>query len=341
MNEKDIFLSICIPSYNRPNELERLLESIDIKKYVNEIEIIINENHSPKRYDSRKKVVSYSQNHNYDVKFFVNRDNYGYDRNLRIVASRAKGCYVMFMSDDDQFIPDALDQFITFLKQNQDVCYVLRRYQTINKLGEKEEFRYASHSVKFKEGEKAVVELYRRSVFLSGLTFKKECFRQFNISKFDGTLLFQLYIQSTICLSHTSCYCDIPLVFCNMDGIPCFGDSYNEKKLYSYGKNTISSSLNFLHKSQNLIKIFDEMNNTNLCPKIIKTYSKYSYGFLKEHRNDGIRNFFRYTWKLIKMGYGCSLYFYIYFIGLLFLGTDNCQNIIRKMKDKLGQTPNL
>jgi len=341
MEEKKVFLSICIPSYNRPDELKRLLESIDIKHYIDEIEIIVCENHSPRRETSKKNVELYKKKHDYKIYYFENDSNYGYDKNLRLVASKANGEYVMFVSDDDQFLPNALDRYIYFVKCNNDICYILRRYQTVDDYGKIEEFRYSSHSIKFKAGEKAVIELYRRSVFLSGLTFKKQCFTDYNTDLFDGTLLFQLYIQSTICLHFPSCYCDIPLVRCNTGGTPYFGDSDREKELYSYGKNTIETSLNFLSQSQKLIKTFDKLNHTNISSCVIKSYSKYSYGFLKEHRDEGILDYVKYSFRLMQMGYGRTIYFYIYFIGVLFLGKTNCQKLIRIIKKIAGQTPHL
>ena len=52
-------LSICIPSYNRPDELLRLLTSIDAKDD-NNIEIVIREDCSPKREEIRNVVNTYA-----------------------------------------------------------------------------------------------------------------------------------------------------------------------------------------------------------------------------------------------------------------------------------------
>ena len=46
--------SICIPSYNRPAEIRRLLDSIDTM-YVDGIEIVICEDKAPKRLEVRKQ----------------------------------------------------------------------------------------------------------------------------------------------------------------------------------------------------------------------------------------------------------------------------------------------
>ena len=56
MEEK--LFSICIPSYNRPAEIRRLLNSIDTT-HVDEVEIVICEDKSPKREEIRKQVLDF------------------------------------------------------------------------------------------------------------------------------------------------------------------------------------------------------------------------------------------------------------------------------------------
>lgn len=51
MNSTPI-LSICITSYNRPNELYRCLKSIDVSN-ISDIEVVISEDKSPKREEIR------------------------------------------------------------------------------------------------------------------------------------------------------------------------------------------------------------------------------------------------------------------------------------------------
>lgn len=55
------FFSICIPSYNRPAEIRRLLDSIDTTHF-DEVEIVICEDKAPKREEVRAQVQDLSQN---------------------------------------------------------------------------------------------------------------------------------------------------------------------------------------------------------------------------------------------------------------------------------------
>ena len=189
-------LSICIPSYNRPDELERLLNSIDASDTAS-VEIVIREDNSPKRKEIRSMVEEYQSNTFYDVIYIENETNYGYDKNIRSLARTAQGKWVMFMGDDDVFVEDGLDKYLSFLKDHDELGYVLRRYQTQNSDGQIEEYRFADKHVFLEAGQNAVVEFFRRSVIISGYTYRNECFDDYECEQFDGTLLFQLYTKAT------------------------------------------------------------------------------------------------------------------------------------------------
>ncbi len=336
----NILLSICILSYNRTNELERLLKSIDSKK-IDEIEIIVKEDCAPNRDKVRSIVRRYADSSSYITKYIENSSNFGYDKNLRTIAKEANGKWVMFMGDDDIFFPDAIDKFIDFLDENKHIAYVLRRYRNIYKDGRTEEYRYSKKNEYFNSGEQAIVELFRRSVFISGFTFKKECFSDYDCLKYDGTLLFQLYILSKICLNYPSAYCDILITQCIEGGIPYFGNSKAEKDLYTSGTNSIENSLNFLRQVKYLTENFDKDNNTNITEKVLKSYSKYSYGFLHEHIDDGIPVFKKYAKEIKKMGMGDSVYFSIYYWMLIILGKKKSRYLIAGIKRIVGKTPRL
>lgn len=337
-NEK--FLSICIPSYNRPNELLRLLNSIDASDE-KKIEVVIREDNAPKRSEVRHVVDEFRRNTKYTVIYIENEDNFGYDRNIRNVAESATGKWVLFMGDDDVFIKGSLDKYIDFLKHHKSLGYILRRYRSEDFSGKEEEFRYSDRHVFLRPGEKAIIEFFRRSVFISGFTFQKKYFKDYDCFDYDGTLLFQLYIQACICLKYPSAYCDIPITKRIEGGVPFFGKSESEKDLYDSGKNTIQNSINFLGQVKVIAESFDVKNNTNVTKDIMKSYSKYSYGYLIEHREEGAKIFNRYAKELKKIGLGDSFYFDIYYYALLILGKKRCQKLIRMLKIIYKKTPRL
>ncbi len=219
MDNKDFYVSICIPCYNRPVEIKRLLESVDASN-ASEIEIVITENDSPKRKEIRQTVEEVKKNSPYQIDYYENEENFGYDKNLRGCAAKAHGKWIIFMGDDDVFIRGSLDKYIRFLKAHEDLGYVLRRYKAEYVDGKVEEYRYDNKDVFFEPSVESYVELFRRSVFISGFTFRRECFQDYDCSDYDGTLLFQLYIEALVCMKYPSAYCDIPITKSIEGGTP-------------------------------------------------------------------------------------------------------------------------
>lgn len=340
--ENKFLLSICIPSYNRDIELKRLLESIDASgQNASELEVVIREDMSPKRSMISDVVSEYKQHAPYSVNYIENQENYGYDKNIRCVAECASGEWIIFMGDDDMFVPGALNKYMNFLRENEQIGYVLRRYRVTYKDGRQEHYRYARGHVFFDLGEKTIIELFRRSVFISGFTFKKKWFNDYKCDDYDGSLLFQLYILACVCKYHKSCYCDILITEALEGGTPYFGISKAEQNLYDSGCNSIRNSLNFMKQVKFLAENIDKKLGTNIKEAVMISYSKYSYGFLHEHRDDGFRAFNIYMNELRKMGFARTYHFYLYYFALLILGKNNCKKIIMFIKKKHGHTPRI
>ncbi|TDE04764.1 glycosyltransferase family 2 protein [Flavobacterium sandaracinum] len=334
-------ISICIPSYNRPEELGRLLESIDSEKK-ELIQIVICEDKSPKRDDIGIVVDNYKKQTTYDVKYLENLQNLGYDKNLRELFQHADGEYVLFMGDDDMFIPKALDNYIVFLNQHKDCGYILRSYRNIYKDGSTEYFKYYKSNTKFDAGVNTYIELFDKSVFISGFCIKREYSLPFMTDELDGSLLFQLYLLAEVCIRYPSAYCEIPLTQAVVgNSVPMFGSSEAEKGLYTPGSITIENSINFLKMYFKVIKYVDKNNGINSLDTIQKNMSKYSYPSIAIQWEKGRKEYKKYVCELRKIGMDKSIYFEIYNIGLLLFGKKICDNLIRFIKRILGRRPKL
>ena len=231
MRDKDILLSICIPSYNRPEEISRLLKSIDIQEY-QKIEIVICEDFSPKREQVRQVINEFKKISKYNVIYIENEINLGYDKNLRECIKSAKGKWIMYMGDDDTFVPDAMDAYLEFLEEHNELGYILRSYRALHEDGSVEQFKYYENTCFFSSGFNTYVELFRKSVFISGFSFRREYALENMTDLFDGTLLYQLYILAEICMKYPAAYYGVPITQMTDEGIPYFGTSESEKKLH-------------------------------------------------------------------------------------------------------------
>lgn len=289
-----MFLSICIPNYNRPQELLRLLKTID-SSHKDQIEIVICEDKSPRMLEVRKVVSTFKEKSPYSINYKENNINLGYDKNIKECAKNARGEWIVYMGNDDEFVQGSLDKLIDFLSSNSNLGYVLKSHYYIHKNGKKERFRYYNDNKFFEPGLDSYVQMFRKSVFISGFTIKNNLIKPLLKDDFDGTLLFQLYLLAEICLKNKSAYFDTPLTQQYDDGVPEFGNAESEKGVYTPGSRTINGSLNFLKGYSKITKYIDNKYAINSTDLIKKDMSKYFYPSLAMQRNMGIPIFLKYV----------------------------------------------
>ena len=338
---KTPILSICIPSYNRPAELSRLLSSVDCDP--DSIEIVVCEDCAPLREQVRKAVDDFQTGARCVVKYEENPTNLGYDGNLRKLIETASGEFVLFMGDDDWFNEGALDQFLRFLNANRDVGYVLRSYLGMHPDGKLEPFRYLDGPQRFQAGLSTCAWMYKRTVSICGVTFKRESAVKYATDRFDGSLLYQLYLVLEVCYREPSVYSDIPVAIAAQtyrEDKPQFGVANKEKNRFQPGKVTIDNSINFSKGFFQISRSFDDEHGTNLTELITRDLSRYSYPFLSIQRKRGVREFMNYAYRLAKeTRMNATWHYYFYTISLLILGERICDLVILRIKQHLGHTP--
>lgn len=336
--EDKFFLSICIPSYNRPQALRRLLDSVDVKDS-KLVEIVICEDKSPARELIRETVEDYKQKTEYSVVYIENKVNLGFDKNWRELSIKASGHYLLYMGDDDAFIPGQLDVFIDWLKKHPDPYYILRSY--IRKYGKKEEdieyFHYYDNDMFFEPGTDGYKAFFRKSISMSGYTIKRCCSLEFLTEDVDNTLLYQLYLLAEVCLKYPSAYCNTPCAMLISEYDNLFGNSEVEKGTYIPGQG-VGTNLNFISSFFKIADYIDAKHGLNVAEEIKKEYSKYSFYIIAGKRKYGIKVFNDYVKQLRSIGLDSSIYFNIYYLGLLFFGKNACLWIIRMIKKIKGRS---
>jgi abequosyltransferase len=335
-------LSICIPAYNRPRQLAELIASIDCDPAM--VEVVICEDASPGRAEIGAEVALLQGSLPYTIRYFENQQNLGYDGNLRELVARASGKFVMFMGDDDLFVPQALDRFISFLRTHSGKKYVLRSYLVRHPEGV-EQFRYMAQVTDLPPGEDTVAWLFKRSVTICGFTIDRAEALRHATAEVDGTLLYQLYLMAEVCLEWPSVYCDFPVaqaIQSYRDDKPMFGASSTEKQKYTPGSISQDNSVNFTKSYFELTEYLDRRHATQLTRKVRLSLSKYSYPFLSIQRRHGRSAFLRYANRLeTECGFGITPHFHLYKWTLYALGEGNCDRMIRLIKRVIGRTPEL
>lgn len=335
MEEKKYLISVCIPSYNRPETLGRLLRSVDTK-YRDKVQIVICEDKAPKREEVRAVVEEYKKDSPYDVKYVENEVNLGHGKNFRQCIKQADGEYVTYMGDDDVFESGKFDGFIEWLEQNHQLGYVLRAW-----VGGSQEFNYYKGLQYFEPSAETYEAFYLKSVFMSGFTIKRDYAYELPVvEELDDTLLYQLYMMAEVVMKYPSAYYPVIFVRDVGDGGSFFGSSATEKGKFKAGR-TVGNSLFMIKGFLRITEYIDQKHGLNSTSHIQMEMSKYSYPLMHNTRNYGKKEFKEHVAKLRELGLDCSKYFNVYYYGLLWFGKPLCDKVIDFFKKVIGHRPNL
>lgn len=118
MKNNKPYLSICIPTFNRSQELNACLESLIMQPelHTGEIEVVVSDNYST---DNTNSIVEqYIKQCEY-IHFFKNPENIR-DKNFPTVLSRATGIYRKLSNDSLIYEEGSLKRMLEIVKENMD-----------------------------------------------------------------------------------------------------------------------------------------------------------------------------------------------------------------------------
>lgn len=113
-------LSVCIPTYNRAACLQRLLENIipQILELEEGAEICISDNASSD--NTRDIVAEFQKKYPHLVRYRVNPENLGFDKNVFAVVNMAEGDFVWTFSDDDLVVEHGVREVVQAIQEPKD-----------------------------------------------------------------------------------------------------------------------------------------------------------------------------------------------------------------------------
>lgn len=121
-------LSIIVPTYNMENYLSYCLDSFFIRKNFDKLEVIVvNDGSKDKSLEIAQNYVSQAS----DVFKIVDKKNGNYGSCINVALPVVKGKYVKVVDADDSVDTDNLDEFISFLCEN-DVDLALSDFVLVN-----------------------------------------------------------------------------------------------------------------------------------------------------------------------------------------------------------------
>lgn len=111
-------VSIIIPTYKRSKKLKEAIESVLNQTYKNIEVIVVDDNHPNTEYriNNEKLMKEYKDNRNVIYIKHSENKNGAAARNTGI--NKAKGEYIGFLDDDDEFLREKIERQVNFLENN-------------------------------------------------------------------------------------------------------------------------------------------------------------------------------------------------------------------------------
>jgi hypothetical protein len=253
----------------------------------------------------------------------------------------------VFFSDDDMAMPGALDEYIEFIRQHQDVGYILRSWRGYSDPKEEhwQDFLYYPQDREFPAGRETAIELFNKSVFLSGFTIRQEYAKEYVIDALDGSLLYQMYLLLQVCRRYPSAYSRI-LISKSVpygENIHYFGTGDGEEGYKDGAKMEGDNTVNFISW---YVKFFNYVENEfkdGTGKKLLLDLSNMIYPTMAVQlkTNPSKKAFKRFCNRLFEVGIIKTPKARIYYYALLIFGVKPCNWFVKTVKKFLGRRPNL
>jgi glycosyltransferase involved in cell wall biosynthesis len=117
-------VSICIPTYNGANFIDKCLQCAIDQTYPF-IEIIINDDGST---DDTVSIIQHFQAIDKRIKFTQNSTNQGLVKNWNCCLTLAQGQYIKWLFQDDWMEPNAIEEFVKVAEQGYQLIVSKRHY---------------------------------------------------------------------------------------------------------------------------------------------------------------------------------------------------------------------
>jgi glycosyltransferase involved in cell wall biosynthesis len=119
-------VDIILPTYNGARYLKRSIDSCLTQTYKN-VDLVIVDDGST---DETPEIIrSYKDER---IKYIRHRKNAGLPNALNTGFANSHGDYLTWTSDDNQYLPTAIEEMVSFLTTNKDIDMVYSDYWTLN-----------------------------------------------------------------------------------------------------------------------------------------------------------------------------------------------------------------
>lgn len=285
-----IDVSVIMATYNRGNSIKRAIDSALNQSFKNFELIIVDDGSS----DNTKEIVN---NINDDRVSYYYKENGGQSSARNYGIKKAKGKYIMFLDDDDEYVEDALERILKKIKETDLKWIYCTQYLSVRK----------NEEVLINRGNGIKGNVYKYLLggnFLgTGEIFSKEVFEA--AGYFDETLKIYEDKEMRVRIAKLGYNVDYleGYIYKYYENDSSVSSAYNDKnkrriRFYYAQKKMFDENREFIEKDDELYDYWMKlMRRTNTEVKNYKTSIYYSKECLKIKRN--FRNYRKFLFSFI------------------------------------------
>lgn len=309
-------LTIAIPSYNRPIELERCLASIEMINQTELIEVLIVDDDSMNRDPISEVVNRYQGISPYKIRFHKNGKNLGFDKNISKLIEISSTKYVMLMSDDDAFIAGGLQSVIDALF-NSNVGMLFTSF-----IDQSRSLILRNHklTLNISAGRSSINKYIYDSIMFSGLVFRRDLL--VNLNYIDSIKNYiQVYYFLFLMNHYESIYLNSPLFYAFGDGENGFGKNLIESNDRLANRDGLYSNIEFHKGLISTIRTYDREFNQTIISSFRLHYQIRTLTKLIQAKRGGTKELFNYFKEIKNLGLGLNIIPLIYIVTIMVLGS--------------------
>jgi len=261
-------ISIGIPAYGRCQELRELLRSIYAQTIL-PAEITICEDMSLERETIRAIVQEWRgkfASESCAVNYIENRDNLGYDGNLRKVIASSHSTWVMLIGNDDLLLPHCVQAAEDYLGCNGQLRVISRSFARFtddisSPVGTSS---LSKRDTTFDRTSSSAKMIFRSCGFVGGLIVSRNWAVELTTTRYDGTLFYQIYLAAEAFCGDGIGYIGKAIVGGRGDNPPLFGAASSEQDVHVPGSYTPKGRAKMWSSVMTITKEVGESHNVDL-----------------------------------------------------------------------------
>jgi abequosyltransferase len=303
---KVVTLSIAIPSYSRPLDLDYLLETIHAgSEYPDEV--VICDDNSPDPQEIERVVDKWRKAFlgvGTLIHFIKNEVNLGYDRNLQKLIRECSSDYIVFIGNDDAFTSTGVSLIYEAIRLNPSIKAFSRTFFKFESsiVAPSGISRFAASDQIFSPGNSKPRMYLRLSAYFGGLVFNRAWALNKESSCYDGTLYYQLYLFGSAYYETGFGYINNPVVGGRTDGVPLFGTASVEANSHQPGGYSAKARAKMWSDILRVSRDIDREYNCNSSSDIhYELMTRLSFHVFESYSHKSVKDLFLLTKELNRL----------------------------------------